>query len=262
MGQCDRYHCALARALSSKRRSHRAKDLEMEPRRARLHRASPVPKPGIHVRHWLRAGAGICLAALATAGATGSAVDAAHTSPMPPRAAILTSVTTSAAQARPATDTMTVDLPTVPASSTHDFKFSYLPAKPTGGPMVITLAVPPGWTAPVTAPAAQPSDAGFVERELPGLPACCDPCGAPVPAERGQPDHHDQPVQAHYRRQSRESAVPRPSPTAGRPRPVRLVPRHSMPPSRLRPGRIRSSRRWPSTPPPRSPWPAPTARAR
>ena len=63
---------------------------------------------------------------------------------------------------------MTVDLPTVPASSTHDFTFSYLPAKPTGEPMVITLAVPPGWTAPVTAPAAQPSDAGFVSVSCPG----------------------------------------------------------------------------------------------
>ena len=31
----------------------------MEPRWARLYRAGPAPKPGIHVRHWLRAGAGV-----------------------------------------------------------------------------------------------------------------------------------------------------------------------------------------------------------
>jgi len=134
----------------------------MEPRRARLPRAGPAPKPGIHDRHWRRAFTGIGLAALATTWAAGSPADANHPPPVPHRAATLTSVTRPAPQTPPAPDTLTVNPVDVPASSTQNFRFSYTTATKAGQTLAITIDVPPGWTAPKAVPPALPTDPGAV----------------------------------------------------------------------------------------------------
>ena len=134
----------------------------MEPRRARLHRAGPAPKPGIHDRHWRRAFTGIGLAALATTWAAGSPADANHPPPVPHRTATLTSVTRPAPQTPPAPDTLTVNPVDVPASSTQNLRFSYTTATKAGQTLAITIDVPPGWTAPKAVPPALPTDPGAV----------------------------------------------------------------------------------------------------
>ena len=120
----------------------------MEPERARRRRSGSAPERSAHARRWLRALAGICLAAAAVA--------------------VFRPDAGARAQAAPVQDTMTVNPSAVPASSTHDFSFSYIPKDPAGKPLVITLDIPPGWTRPVMASPAQPTAAGWVSVDCPG----------------------------------------------------------------------------------------------
>jgi len=143
----------------------------MELKRARRRPAGPVPGSSHRARHWLRAVTGIGLAALATTWAAGPAVDAGQASPVPHGAARLTSVTRPAPQTPPAADIMTVDPAAVPASSTNDFTFGYVPHTVNGHHVSITLAVPPGWTAPVDAHSGPPGRPGYVSVACPGCSA-------------------------------------------------------------------------------------------
>lgn len=146
----------------------------MEPRRAHPDRAGPVSRNNNRARHWLRASAAICLAATAISGAASSAAEAGTARPTihhrAAGAAVLQADAGPRAQATPDQDTLTVNPPAVPASSTHDFTFTYESVKPIAGPLIITLVVPAGWTPP--APSIRTAGPGSVSV---ACPACRDP---------------------------------------------------------------------------------------